>query len=618
MVSDELREQFATLLHAHVFGLRISGTKAVGHVPWRENEHPSLTADLEKCVWYDLARQEGGGVKEFKARLGLNGREQQVRKVVATYDYTDETGTLLFQVLRFDPKGFAQRRPDGNGGWLYNLDGIRRVLYKLSFLVMASTVYLVEGEKDADRLWSLGLPATTCPGGAGKWRAEYNESLRGKRVVILPDNDEAGEQHATKVARSLLTVAKAVKVVCLPGLPEKGDVSEWLDAGHTKDELAELVKETAILKPEALRTEHKPQSNGLPLTKLPDLLNEPEEEVSWLVDKLLPTSGFSLLVAKPKAGKSTLARNLALAVARGEPFLNRATQKGAVIYLALEEKRAEVRKHFREMGATGEEEIYVFAASAPADALQKIRAVVEEKKPALIIIDPLFRLARVKDGNDYAQVTHALEPLLVLARETGAHVLCVHHAGKTERNGGDAILGSTAIFAAVDTALVMKRSERYRTIQSIQRYGEDLSETVLRFDPATRTVALGESKEREETQRMKDAIADFLALHSQPVSEAEIKENVDGNNRVQQTALREMVSEKRVERTGSGSKGDPYRFSLSHFSIYQKSRSENLESDLSPQEDSANSHFSTSQFSESSEVSKKSESEHFQDDTEVF
>ena len=90
----------------------------------------------------------------------------------------------------------------------------------------------------------------------------------------------------------------------------------------------------------------------------------------------------------------------------------------------------------------------------------------------------------------------------MLARETGAHVLCVHHAGKSEREGGDSILGSTAIFAAVDTALMMKRTERYRTVSSVQRYGEDLPETVLRFDSATRMVSLGESKEQEEEKRI--------------------------------------------------------------------------------------------------------------------
>jgi RecA-family ATPase len=147
---------------------------------------------------------------------------------------------------------------------------------------------------------------------------------------------------------------------------------------------------------------------SITLTRLGDLLNEPETTVEWLVEELFPSGGFSLLVAKPKVGKSTLARQLALSIARGDPFIGRWTTQGAVIYLALEEKRSEVRKHFRDMGATGEEEIYIFASAAPIDALAQIRAVAEERKPALLIIGPLFRFTRVRDGNDYAQVTQAL------------------------------------------------------------------------------------------------------------------------------------------------------------------------------------------------------------------
>jgi hypothetical protein len=304
------------------------------------------------------------------------------------------------------------------------------------------------------------------------------------------------------------------------------------------------------------------------LTPLSDLLNEPEEAVEWLLDGLLPESGFSLLVAKPKVGKSTLARNLALQVAQGRNFLHRTTQQGPVIYLALEEKRAEVKKHFRDMGATGVEAIYVYAASAPIDGLQQVRAAAEQLKPVLIIIDPLFRLTRVKDSNDYAQVTQALEPLLVLARETRAHVLCVHHAGKGNREGGDSILGSTAIFGAVDTALIMKRTEQYRTLQSQQRYGEDLNETVLHFDATTRTITLGESREREEDNRMQQAILACLQAQEQDqerghaLTEAELGEDVEGKTLHKRTALRALVHAGHVERLGKGGKGDPYRYAV--------------------------------------------------------
>ncbi|GAB60905.1 MAG: hypothetical protein DWB56_02715 [Candidatus Jettenia sp.] len=214
-------------------------------------------------------------------------------------------------------------------------------------------------------------------------------------------------------------------------------------------------------------------------TKLSDLFQEPEEQTQWLVDGLLPTGGFSIVVAKPKVGKSTLARGLALSVATGELFLDKEILKGVVIYLALEEKRSEIKKHFQDMGATGNEEIHIYVGGAPADAISQIKGVVEKLKPALLVIDPLFRFTKVKDGNDYHQVTNALEPILRLARDTGTHVLCVHHSRKGESSAEDSFLGSQAIFGSVDTLMIMKRHEHYRTLQTIQRYGDDLPETIL-------------------------------------------------------------------------------------------------------------------------------------------
>src|SRR5262249_4725641 len=121
---------------------------------------------------------------------------------------------------------------------------VERVLYRLPELLAAApsvSVFVCEGEKDADALAGLGLVATTNPGGAGKWRWEYNEPLHGRVVVLLPDNDKAGRQHAEVVTRSLQGIATTVKVVALPGLPEKGDLSDWLTAGGTRESLERLV-----------------------------------------------------------------------------------------------------------------------------------------------------------------------------------------------------------------------------------------------------------------------------------------------------------------------------------------------------------------------------------------
>ncbi len=163
----------------------------------------------------------------------------------AVYDYQDEHGSLMYQALRKPGKQFLFRRPDGKGGWIWNLKGVKRIPYRLPQLLanQDEPVYVVEGEKDADRLASTRLVATTNPGGAGKWHPQYAQWLAGRKVLILPDNDDPGREHAEDVARSAAGVAGCVKVISLPGLPEKGDVSDWFDAGHTVGELKKLAAE---------------------------------------------------------------------------------------------------------------------------------------------------------------------------------------------------------------------------------------------------------------------------------------------------------------------------------------------------------------------------------------
>ncbi|MGQ0723269.1 MAG: hypothetical protein ACT4PE_17110, partial [Candidatus Eiseniibacteriota bacterium] len=189
---------------------------------------------------------EKGSLRGLAEHLGVELPPREER-LDAVYDYLDEKGALLFQVVRKPGKRFRQRQTDGQGQWLWNLKGVRRVLYLLPDLLARpdEPVYVVEGEKDADRLAALGLVATTNSGGAGKWRTEYSHTLEGRDVVILPDNDEPGRKHGDTVATSLRGVARSIKVVELPGLPAKGDVSDWLNSGHTREELLQRVAEGA-------------------------------------------------------------------------------------------------------------------------------------------------------------------------------------------------------------------------------------------------------------------------------------------------------------------------------------------------------------------------------------
>ncbi len=223
------------------------------HCPAHEDREPSLSVSeapdgklLVKChagcTAQEIMAAQGLAVKDLypadKPRKSGQG------KIVATYDYTDADGKLVFQVVRFRPKGFRQRRPDGNGGWIWNLKGLRaKPLYQLPQVLegikQGRTVFLVEGEKDADNLLARGLCATTNAAGAAKWNREYTAALsKAGTVAIFPDNDEPGRKHAHLV-RSQLPNAVVVE---LPDLPPKGDVSDWLAQGGTAEELHKLVE----------------------------------------------------------------------------------------------------------------------------------------------------------------------------------------------------------------------------------------------------------------------------------------------------------------------------------------------------------------------------------------
>ena len=165
-------------------------------------------------------------------------------RIVATYDYTDEAGELLFQVVRYEDKDFRQRTPDGRGGWIWKVGGVRRVLYRLPEILAAvearRTIFVVEGEKDADALVRVGEFATCSPGGAGNWRPEYAEVFAGPggtrvaEVVVVPDRDLPGYRHTWDIVRSLLPVVDQLHIA----LPRHGkDISDHLVAEYGPDDV---------------------------------------------------------------------------------------------------------------------------------------------------------------------------------------------------------------------------------------------------------------------------------------------------------------------------------------------------------------------------------------------
>ena len=177
---------------------------------------------------------------------------------IERYPYVDREGSLLFEVIRYlrpdGEKAFRQCGPDGRGGVIWNLDGIERVPYRLPKLLNADTVYLPEGERDVSTIEAWGLVASCNPGGCGGSHlyAEWLDHFRGRHIVILPDNDGPGREHAAAVAAALLSVATSVRIVELPGLPPKGDITDWRDAGGTLEQFQELLQTVTALDASAL------------------------------------------------------------------------------------------------------------------------------------------------------------------------------------------------------------------------------------------------------------------------------------------------------------------------------------------------------------------------------
>jgi len=180
-----------------------------------------------------------------------NNTKDNKLKEIARYIYTDENGVKKHATIRYivskGNKTFKQGYYDKNGNFHFGMKGQKIYLYRLPELIediaQDREIFLVEGEKDVDNLRKLGIPATTSPMGAGKWRAEFNKYFENAKIVIIPDNDEPGQKHAELIISNLINVAFSIKLIKLD-VKEKGVVSDWLEARHTITELYTIVTNT--------------------------------------------------------------------------------------------------------------------------------------------------------------------------------------------------------------------------------------------------------------------------------------------------------------------------------------------------------------------------------------
>jgi hypothetical protein len=252
---------------------RLKGVRSTGDHKWEaqcpahDDQNPSLTISQGEDGRTLICCHSGCTTEQICQAIDIQvcdlfdrkpQRKNARGRIVETYDYTNENGKVLFQCVRYSPKRFKQRRPDPDhpGEWIWNLDGVPRVLYRLPELKAAiaagRTIQIAEGEKDCDALTRHGFAATCNPMGAGKWRPEHTKALEGaNQVVVIADRDEAGRKHALAVAHVIHGVAKIVKLIELPDRDGKSvkDAADWLAAGGTADELRSIVDSAREIEP---------------------------------------------------------------------------------------------------------------------------------------------------------------------------------------------------------------------------------------------------------------------------------------------------------------------------------------------------------------------------------
>jgi len=436
-------------------------------------------------------------------------------KIVAVYDYHDIKGNVVHQTVRYEGKEFKQRRPGKNGELIWSLKGIEPMLYRLPELVQAvsagETVFVVEGEKDVDNAREhLGIPATTAPMGAGSWRDSHTQFLEGAHVILIPDNDPEGINHIKDVASRLSGVAASVKLVELPDLPHKGDISDWIDMGGTTNKLQELVNNTPLYPLNYGNTGNYGNGgnagNATPISAN-ELLAMEMPEVQWPVPDILP-AGVSLLVGKPKLGKSWLALSLAEAIAAGGVALGakRVTQ-GETLYLALEDNYRRLQNRLRKIleGRDAPEGMFIHTEwrrldEGGAEALDQW--LTEHPNARFVCIDTLKKIRPRSNGsnqNVYDRDYEALEKLLPIAAKHNVTILVVHHTRKAAgADPIDEISGSFGLSGGVDGFLVMRRDRSGKgvTLDVDGRDIEDPKEYALtrNLNTATWTIE-GEAEE---------------------------------------------------------------------------------------------------------------------------
>jgi hypothetical protein len=398
------------------------------------------------------AKPDPVSLPPVKIALG-SGRGQ----IVATYDYTDEHGELLYQAVRYEPKDFRQRKPEPNGGWNWSIKGVRRVLYRLPEVMQAvaqgQVVYVCEGEKDVEAARAIGLVATCNAMGAdngtgNKWFPEFADALINADVVVVPDQDEPGQRHAAWVIQTLIGKARNVGRL---DVPVGKDLADWINAGATVGDI-----EGAIV--DAVEVEVPPPKDEL-FVSVGDLVAN-LQPIRWLVEDYIEQDSLALVFGAPGGGKSFVTVDIACCVATGTAWHGHPVDQGAVFYIAGEGHNGLARRFAAWQSNSGvslkdaklyksKRAISMFNEASAKALHEEVLALSEATgaAPKLIILDTVARNFGDGDENSTSDMGKFVEHIDTFIRVPfGCNVLLVHHSG----HNMDRARGSSALKAALD------------------------------------------------------------------------------------------------------------------------------------------------------------------------
>lgn len=382
------------LLEREGLAPRANGGGYVGRCPAHEDNKPSLSVGegddgkvLLKCF-------AGCDLEDITGALGLEAKDlfaEEIRpEIVNVYDYCDAAGNLLYQVVRYFPKDFRNRAPDGAGGWIWSTKGIDRVPYRLRDLLACepgAPVWICEGEKDAERACKeIGEFATTA-GGVSNWRPAMADHFRDLTVTVVADNDVPGLEAAERIRKDLVGVARSVRVV----LPAEGkDLSDHFDAGRTVAEFRDATPKVSAIDCDTF-------------------LAMPEPAYSWLIPDLIERGDRVILTGEEGKGKSTLLRQIALRCAAGlHPFHEEAIEPLKVLVVDVENSPRQVRRSLRPLRELVGDRLrpdHLLLRIEPAsfDLVsdpEPFEAIIAEHKPDIVITGPAYKLHEEGDSKE--------------------------------------------------------------------------------------------------------------------------------------------------------------------------------------------------------------------------